>query len=281
MFNDNTLLEYILQDDIFEGVIGIFECEFADPSRPLNPDDPDIPMHKAYYRQFYQQTARYREVVDIRDENIRIKIHQLFRVQFLRDVVLARMLDDGTFSILNGYVFYTTTDIISYVQNNHELLAEIMDEFQGAAETRTGSANPDEPLDERKRDLVLLLNQLMVLAKGIQVPNRIALYRVLIERGLLFVIEWALRRHEAQILHAGAEMLTLAVEHDVNSVRQHIIREDEAKARSLIVEMADLLNATKNLGLLSQIGDALRAMLETASDDNVGFAGCMVHSGRC
>lgn len=29
MFNDNTLLEYILQDDIFMGVIGIFECEWA------------------------------------------------------------------------------------------------------------------------------------------------------------------------------------------------------------------------------------------------------------
>jgi len=27
MFNDNTLLEYILQDEIFMGVIGIFECE--------------------------------------------------------------------------------------------------------------------------------------------------------------------------------------------------------------------------------------------------------------
>lgn len=27
MFNDNTLLEYILQDDVFMGVIGIFECE--------------------------------------------------------------------------------------------------------------------------------------------------------------------------------------------------------------------------------------------------------------
>lgn len=26
MFNDNTLLEYILQDEIFMGVIGIFEC---------------------------------------------------------------------------------------------------------------------------------------------------------------------------------------------------------------------------------------------------------------
>ena len=28
MFNDNTLLEYILQDEIFMGVIGIFECEW-------------------------------------------------------------------------------------------------------------------------------------------------------------------------------------------------------------------------------------------------------------
>jgi hypothetical protein len=30
MFNDNTLLEYILQDEIFMGVIGIFECGYSE-----------------------------------------------------------------------------------------------------------------------------------------------------------------------------------------------------------------------------------------------------------
>jgi hypothetical protein len=27
MFNDNTILEYILQDDVFMGIIGMFECK--------------------------------------------------------------------------------------------------------------------------------------------------------------------------------------------------------------------------------------------------------------
>lgn len=33
LFNDNGILEYILQDDVFFGVIGILECE----SGPLRP----------------------------------------------------------------------------------------------------------------------------------------------------------------------------------------------------------------------------------------------------
>jgi len=29
LFNDNGIFEYILQDDVFMGVIGMLECEYA------------------------------------------------------------------------------------------------------------------------------------------------------------------------------------------------------------------------------------------------------------
>lgn len=230
------------------------------------PDDPDFPTLKASYRQFFQEIAKFRQVVEIRDPNIRNKIHQLFRVQYLRDVVLARMLDDGTFGILNGFVFFTQVDIITHIQGNDAFLTELLSGFKDGS---TGEPDLTEPLDERRRDIVLLLNQLMLLGKGVQLPNRLALYRNLVDRGLLFVCEWAFRRSEARLLHAGAEILTFTVEHDVSIVRLHILEENEMKRRTLLVEMIGLLNRTNNLGLMTQTGDSLRTLLDTSSDDSV------------
>ncbi|OCF33154.1 hypothetical protein I316_05199 [Kwoniella heveanensis BCC8398] len=252
LFNDNGIFEYILQDDVFLGVIGMLEY------------DPEFPGLKASYRQFFQETARFRQVVEIKDDNIRNKIHQTYRLLYLKDVVLARVLDDPTFNILNGFVFFNQVDIINHIQQNEAFLSQL---FEGFREQPT-TVDAD-PLDERKRDVVMFLHQLMIMGKGVQLPSRLALYRNLIDRGVLFVCEWAFKRTEAQLLHAGAEILTLAVEHDANAVRVHVFREDEAKRKTLVMEIIELLHSTKNLGLMSQMSDTLRTLLESAPENEV------------
>ncbi|WVQ85221.1 hypothetical protein IAT38_007386 [Cryptococcus sp. DSM 104549] len=252
LFNDNGIFEYILQDEIFLGVIGMLEY------------DPEFPDLKASYRQFFIENARFREVVEIKDPNIRNKIHQTYRLLYLKDVVLARVLDDPTFNILNGFVFFNQVDIITYIQSNDAFLQELYEPFHDLHPDASVTAS--EPLDERKRDTVLFMHQLMLMGKGIQVAGRLQLYRNLTERGLMFVCEWAFRRHEAKLLHAGAEMLTLAAEHDANVVRLHVFKEEEARKKTLVQEIIGLLHTTKNLGLMSQMADTLRTLLETPSD---------------
>lgn len=266
LFNDNGIFDYILQDDVFLGMLGMLECEYGLSARMLIfQDDPDFPSLKASYRQFFQDTAKFRQVVEIKENKIRSKIHQTFRLLYLKDVVLARVLDDPTFGILNSFVFYNQVDIINHIQNNDPLLIELFDGFRDVSLDVDG----DQLLDERKCDVVLFLHQLMIMGKGIQLPGRLALYRALMDRGLLFVCEWAFRRPEAHLLHAGAEILTLAVEHDVNAVRMHVLREHEAKRRTLVIEINNLASTTKNLGLLSQMSDILRTLLETGMDAEV------------
>ncbi|KAK8844620.1 hypothetical protein IAR55_006467 [Kwoniella newhampshirensis] len=249
LFNDNGIFEYILQDDIFMGVIGMLEY------------DPEFPNLKASYRQFFQETARFRQVVEIKDNNIRNKIHQTYRLLYLKDVVLARVLDDPTFNILNGFVFFNQVDIINHIQQNDSFLTQLFEGFRDLNPDNTVTA--DEPLDEKKRDVVMFLHQLMIMGKGVQLPGRLTLYRNLVDRGLLFVCEWAFRRTEAQLLHAGAEILTLAVEHDANVVRLHVFKEDEMKRKTLVMEIIGLLHTTKNMGLMSQMCDTLKTLLET------------------
>lgn len=225
-------------------------------------DDPEFPTLKASYRAFFRQYSKYREVVQIKDDTIRNKIHQTSRLLYLKDVVLARLLDDPTFNILNSFVFFNQVDITSYIQTDDLLLHELFVDFQR-----------DEPGQDgtKKRDLVQFLHQLMIMGKGMQVPNRLALYRTLVDRGLLFACEWAFRQREATILHGGAEILTLAVEHDVNAVRVHVLREEELSRTTLVVEIIGLLQSTQDQGLIQQTVETVKTLLEPGAENEVSL----------
>lgn len=111
----------------------------------------------------------------------------------------------------------------------------------------------------------------MVMGKGLQVPSRLALYRTLLDRGLLFACEWAFQQREATTLHAGAEILTLAVEHDVNAVRLHVLREEEASRRTLVLEVIGLLQKTPDQGLIQQMVETLKTLLEPGAENEQTF----------
>lgn len=174
------------------------------------------------------------------------------------------MLDDPTFGILNSFVFFNQVDITGYIQSDEMLLHELFIEF------RPSSESSDPSRDAKKHDLVQFLHQLMIMGKGLQVPGRLTLYRTLLDRGLLFACEWAFQQGQATILHAGAEILTLAVEHDVNAVRLHVLREEEASRQTLVMEIIGLLQKTQDQGLIQQMVDTMKTLLEPGAENEVG-----------
>ena len=213
-------------------------------------------------------------MIEIKDESIRTKIHQTYRLLYLRDVVLARLLDDPTFSIVGGFVFFNQVDIINHIQSNDALLNQLFSPFRDAtspslaSRIAAGAANEPDP-QQKKRDIVIFVHQLLNMAKGVQLPSRLALYRNLLDRGLLFVVEWAFRQEDAMLVHPAAEILTMAVELEPHAVRMHILREEDNKRRTMAVELIDLMQATTNMGLLSQLADTMRTLLETVNENEV------------
>ncbi|KAK0547392.1 Platinum sensitivity protein [Tilletia horrida] len=244
MLNDNAIFEHILQDDVFLGVVGMLEY------------DPEYPKSKASYREYLSDPSRYRKVVEIKDETIVRKIHQTYRLLYLKDVILARVLDDPTFSILNSFVFYNQVDIINYCISNEEFLNELFGIFE---------AEQNQP-EARKFEAVFFLQQLCAMGKQIQLPNRIALYRTLTEWGLLSVVEYALGQDDQKLRNAAAEVLMTIIEYDANSVRWHILEQAEQQTKPLMTVLVDLLHTEKDLGLKTQMAEAVRVLLETNPD---------------
>lgn len=54
------------------------------------------------------------------------KVHHTYRLQFMKDVVLARALDDSTFNVLNSCIIFNQIDIINHVQHDAAFLREVV-----------------------------------------------------------------------------------------------------------------------------------------------------------
>lgn len=106
---------------------------------PSPTDDPEYPKLKASYREVLASSSNYREAVPIASPDVLVKIHQTYRLQFLKDVVLARSLEDATLSIINSIIFFNQNDIISYMQSETGFLRALFRDFGGPAAAGRGA----------------------------------------------------------------------------------------------------------------------------------------------
>lgn len=241
LLNDTSIIEHAVSDECVLGVVGALEY------------DPDFPTHKANHRQWLNNQGRYKEVVRIQDEQVRRKIHQTYRLQYLKDVVLARILDDPTFSVLNSLIFFNQVDIVQHLHNTPGFLRDLFAIFHDRNE---------QPL--RKKEAVLFIQQCCAIAKNLQPPARQALYTHLLSQGLLPVINFGLRHFDVSVRVGATDILVSMIDHDPSLVRLTIYEQIQRDSAPLTDTLIDLLLVEVDLGIKSQISDALKVLLDPA-----------------
>ena len=215
-------------------------------------DDVEFPSHKANHRQYLRDRSRFKEVVPIDDQLIKRKIHNTWRLQYLKDVVLARILDDPTFSVLNSLIFFNQVDIVTHLHANDAFLKELFSII----------SSPDAT-SKRKKDAISFIQQCCAIAKNLQVPPRSLLYANFVENGLLNVIIFALEHHDAAIRTTGTDILVAMIDHDPVKVRQYIVdAANSAHQKPLLETLIDLLLVENDLGVKSQVADAIKVLLD-------------------
>jgi protein phosphatase-4 regulatory subunit 3 len=157
--------------------------------------------------------------------------------------------------------------------------------------SRTGSyafAPPDDLSEEDialRREVVLLIQHLCTMGKNAQLATRLTLFRTLVDRGILFAVQWALglpeRDEESKVIISNAgEILSALLDHDVIGVRGHVLKQVVAiekerlagkrgadKAETILVLVCRMMANSRDLAVQSQTGDALKALLEVPPDD--------------
>jgi protein phosphatase-4 regulatory subunit 3 len=244
LLNESPIIEYAVSDDIVLGVVGALEY------------DPDFPSHRANHRHWLGKEGRYKEVVHIDDEQIRKKIHATYRLQYLKDVVLARILDDPTFGVLNSLIFFNQVDIVTHIQTNPTFLKGLF-----------GIFGPQETDQERKKEAVLFIQQCCAIAKNLQQPARQQLYNNFLGHGLLSVINFALRHSDVGVRVGATDVLVSMIDHDPQMIRQTIFRQINEKQTPLTDSLIDLLLVEADLGVKAQIADAIKVLLDPGSQN--------------
>ncbi|KAK3487820.1 component of IIS longevity pathway SMK-1-domain-containing protein [Neurospora hispaniola] len=241
LLNDTAIIEKAVSDECVLGVVGALEY------------DPDFPKHKANHRQWLSNQTRFKEVVKIEDDTIRRKIQQTFRLLYLKDVVLARILDDPTFSVLNSLIFFNQVDIINHIQTNGGFLNDLFAIFADSSAQHL-----------RKKQAVTFLHDCCAIAKNLQPPARQNLYTNFLGHGLVRVINFGLCDHDVTVRVHATDILVAMIDHDPQMVRHTIYRQLQERQKPLTDVIIDLLLVEVDLGVKSQMQDALRILLDVA-----------------
>ena len=248
LMNDNTVIEHVVTDDIILGVVGALEY------------DPDFPTHKANHRQYLSDNSRFKEVVEIKDQNITRRIRHTWRLQYLKDVVLARILDDPTFSVLNSLIFFNQVDIVQHLQNNASFLKELFAIFE-----------PSNDDTKRKEDAVHFLQQCAAVAKTLQLQARGALLNNFISHGLFSVITFAVKHPSPSMRTTGIDILVALLDHDPHMMRGYMLKAVHEQKTPLTDTLIELLHAETDLGVKNQLADAIKILVDPQAPMNEGM----------
>lgn len=247
LMNDNSVIEHLVTDDIVLGVVGALEY------------DPDFPTHKANHRQYLSDPSRFKQVVEIRDALVREKIRRVWRLQYLKDVVLARILDDPTFGVLNSLVFFHQIDIIQFLQSNTAFLKELFGMY----------TNEKEDM-RRKEQGVHFVQQCCALTKTHQMQLRVQLLNNFISHGLFTVIAFAVRHPRPAMRTTGIDILSALMDHDPHMVRSFMLKAVHEKKAPLTDILIDLFHVETDLGVKNQLADSIKILLDPQPPQNEG-----------
>lgn len=123
--------------------------------------------------------------------------------------------------------------------------------------------------DERRRHVILLIQQLCGMGKNIQLTTRLQLFRSLVEQGIVTPLQWALSQDRLMICTAG-EILGVLLDHDTGGVRQHILNQvaKDPDGPTLLTALSSLLISHPDSAVKSLIADSLKSLLEIPLDQS-------------
>ncbi|KAG4098094.1 DUF625-domain-containing protein [Neocallimastix lanati (nom. inval.)] len=242
--NDNIIYHHILQDDKILGVVGMLER------------DREFPNAKASYREYLSDKTRFKHVVSFNNPEIEAKIHQTYRAQYLKDVVLARTIDDPNYSSLNSIIFFNYVAIVNFIQTDKQFLKNLFDILNDRSNS----------IDKRKQ-VIMFLHELCSVTKGLQYVYRDIFYKSLTEYGLLSIVEELAYTEDISIRLALISMLTNMLDHETALVRNYCINQMKKEGKPLIETIIDRFHSDPDSGIRSQYMDILRILLDTSTLD--------------
>ncbi|XP_018589379.1 serine/threonine-protein phosphatase 4 regulatory subunit 3 [Scleropages formosus] len=253
LLNRTALFEVMFSEECIMDVIGCLEF------------DPSLPQPRRH-REFLTKTAKFKEVIPISDPELKQKIHQTYRVQYIQDMVLPTpsVFEENMLSTLHSFIFFNKVEIVGMLQDDEKFLTDLFAQLT------------DEATDDDKRhELVNFLKEFCAFSQTLQPQNRDAFFKTLSNMGILPALEVILGMDDPQVRSAATDIFSYLVEYNPSMVREFVMQEsqqndDDILLINLIIEHMicdtdpELGGAVQLMGLLRTLVDP-ENMLATAN----------------
>jgi len=253
MLNDQNILDLLLSNEFILDLIAALEYD-----KESYPDASSYTLHRDFLK-----NSSFKQVVSIQDSDVRDKITQNYRIQYIKDVILLRYLDDNTLATLSSTIFFNNLLIIQQLTQNVSFMEELFSKLHRVA--RIPKKVPPD-FNENRKNLFSFLQELCNLSKRLQASIRDNFYKKLIEYGLFDVIETALissnNTDHSWLWLSCADVLTNIITHDANLIRTHFFARVASPNSLLGVVIHVLVADNVGSGLCYQIAQMVRVIFD-------------------
>ncbi|XP_058880450.1 serine/threonine-protein phosphatase 4 regulatory subunit 3B-like isoform X6 [Acipenser ruthenus] len=242
--NKAALFEVMFSDDCIMDVVGCLEY------------DPALVQPKKH-REFLTKTAKFKEVIPITDSELRQKIHQTYRVQYIQDIILPTpsVFEENFLSTLTSFIFFNKVEIVSMLQEDEKFLSEVFAQLT------------DEATDDgKRRELVNFFKEFCAFSQTLQPQNRDAFFKTLANLGILPALEIVMGMDDLQVRAAATDIFSYLVEFSPSMVREFVMQEaqqsdDDILLINVVIEQM-ICDPDPELGGAVQLMGLLRTLID-------------------
>ncbi|KAJ4969136.1 hypothetical protein NE237_015837 [Protea cynaroides] len=220
LLNSPQIFEKIFGDELIMDIIGSLEYD---------PESHNVQHHRA----FLKEHVVFKEAIPIKDPVVLSKIHQTYRIGYIKDVILPRVLDEATVANLNSVIHGHNAVVISLLKDDSMFIQELFAKMRSS----TTSA-------ESKKNLVFFLHEFCSLSRSLPLVQQLRLFRDLMNEGIFDIITDALQSQDKRLVLTGTDILILFLNQDPNLLRSYVIRQEGNPLLGLLVK-----------GMITDFGD--------------------------
>lgn len=236
---------------------------------------------KATYRTHLSDPHIFVEVVPLGDAATERKIHEVYRLQYMKDVILPRALEDSAFTIINSFIYFHQVDIVQYLFQNEGFWKELFGLFPDASAAEADAASGKKhtngvsaEVSDKQVNAVAFLQSYAQMVKTLQPGMRASTFRKLSEVGVLRILGYCLSSPKMAanqaVRVASVEILMLIVDHDTASIRNFVLKEvkegKSEKSKTLLTALIGAFQSEQELGVKAQLAEAIRVLVLPAGE---------------
>jgi protein phosphatase-4 regulatory subunit 3 len=255
MLNDYPTLEALFHDQMILDTIGMLEYDASFPQ-------------KQNHREILKSRIAFKEVIPIQRQDVLSKIHQTFKISYIKDTILPIVLDDATFATLSSIILFSNVDILQVLASEPSFFKDLFEKMKGA---QRGT--------EEWKNLVDFLQEICDHTKHLEPHQRHLVFGNLNKLGLFDVTCSILQDGDDALRLKGMDIMMSTLQHDPAWLRVFVMQKERSggggesndkekekeEENTLLKTMIDTVTIPSESGLQEQMSDVLRMLLDPDS----------------